>query len=122
MTEYNAVANDDILVLNETLLCRIDNKLAYYDFVRSESPHWNIYLILGIVTMSKLFLILVTILTLKGIQLCKYSTARAGFHHYDTTISGSNQSRFATSTYVFFQLWFAFSLYAFYYLFNYIYH
>ena len=57
MTQYNAVAKDDIRVLNETLLCRIDNKLAYYDFVRSESPHWNIYLILGIVTMSKLFFI-----------------------------------------------------------------
>lgn len=51
-TEYNAVANDNVLVLNETLLCKIDNKLTYYDFVRSESPHWNIYLMFGIITMS----------------------------------------------------------------------
>lgn len=45
-----------------------------------------------------------------------------GFHYYDTTMSGSNLSRFALSTYVFFQLWFAFALYCFYYLFNYIFH
>lgn len=63
---------------------------------------------------------LVIILTLKGIQLCKYSTARAGFHHYDTTISGTNQSRFAISTFVYFHLWFAMALYGFFYLFNYV--
>lgn len=53
MTEYSKVANGSVLVLNETLKCRIDNKAYYFDFVRNDSPHWNIYLCLGIVTMGK---------------------------------------------------------------------
>ena len=57
---------------------------------------------------------------MKGVQLCKYSTARTGFHYYDLTLAGTNQSRFALSTYVFFQLWFAMALFGFYYLFNFI--
>lgn len=51
INNYTAVANGTVAALNETLGCRLDNKGYYYDFVRSESPHWNIYLILGILTM-----------------------------------------------------------------------
>ena len=61
---------------------------------------------------------MILFLIVKGIQLCKYSTARAGYHHYDTTITGSNQSRFALSTFIFFHLWQGMTLYCFYYLFN----
>lgn len=100
--------------------CIIDNDEAYYDFIRPDSPHWHIYLILSIIAMSNLIHNIVIILTLKALQLCRYSTVRAGFHHYDSTISGTNLSRFAVSSYVYFQLWFAFAIYSFYYLFNYI--
>ena len=41
-------------------------------------------------------------------------------HYYDTTIDGANQSRFAMSSYIFFQLWFHMALYGFFYLFNFI--
>lgn len=44
-----------------------------------------------------------------------------GYHYYDRTIDGQNASRFAISSYMFFQLWFAMALWAFYYLFNIIY-
>lgn len=64
---------------------------------------------------------MIVFLILKGVQLCIYSTARAGFHHYDTTLSGNNQARFAISTFVFFHLWQGMALYCFYYLFNIIY-
>ena len=40
------------------------------------------------------------------------------YHYYDETIDGANQSRFALSSYIYFQLWFSMCLYAFYYLFN----
>ncbi len=64
---------------------------------------------------------IVIILLVKGIQLCKFSTTTVGYHYYDKTIDGQNASRFAVSSYVFFQLWFAMALWAFYYLFNLIY-
>lgn len=95
--------------------------MRYYDFIRSGSPHWNLYLSLGIAVMSTFLFILVIILVLKAIQLCKYSTARAGYHHYDTTIAGVTASRFALSSYVYFELWFAFALFAFYQCWNYVY-
>ena len=34
-TKYESVANNTVAALNETLGCRIDNKLYYYDFVRA---------------------------------------------------------------------------------------
>ncbi len=40
------------------------------------------------------------------------------YHYYDDTINGANSSRFALSSYLYFQLWFSMCLYAFYYLFN----
>lgn len=49
---YGNVATGHVQDLNETLHCQIDNKLYYYDFIRSDSPHWNIYLALGIIAMS----------------------------------------------------------------------
>jgi hypothetical protein len=45
-----------------------------------------------------------------------------GYLYYDKTIDGTNTSRFALSSYVYFQLWFSMALYSFFYLFNYIYH
>ena len=54
---YEQNKNGSILVLNETMHCQIDDQLAYYDFVRPQSPHWTIYLILSILAMGILFII-----------------------------------------------------------------
>ena len=63
---------------------------------------------------------IVIIIVLKGIQAGRFSLARTFYHHYDETIDGANQARFAISTYVFFQLWYFICLYAFFCLFNFI--
>lgn len=54
-------------------------------------------------------------------QAGKFSLVRALYHHYDDTINGANEARFAASSYVFVQLWYFFSLYCFFYLFNLVY-
>jgi len=94
--------------------CKIDNKNVYFDFIRPSSPHWYIYLLLGPVLM-------IMILVLKGVQLCKYSTTTVGYYYFDRSIDGANTARFALSSYVLFQMWFGMALWAFYYLFNFVY-
>ena len=94
--------------------CILNEEEKVTNFISSTSPHWYIYIGLGIIAM-------IIFLILKGCQLYTYSTARAGFHHYDTTLEGSGQSRFALSTFVYFYLWQGLSLFCFYYLFNIIY-
>ena len=59
-------------------------------------------------------------MVLKGIQAGKFSLVRTFFHHYDTTIDGANQARFAISSYVYIQMWYFMTLYCFFYLFNFI--
>lgn len=79
-------------------------------------------MLLSLGLMCNYFLLCsVAVLVVKGIQLCQFSTTTVGFYYYDKTIDGQNASRFALSSYVFFQLWFAMALWAFYYLFNVIY-
>jgi hypothetical protein len=107
-------STNNISILTNSMMCKIDNKNVYYEFVKPSSPHWYVYLILSMVLM-------IIILVLKGIQLCKYSTTTVGYFYYDRTIDGSNASRFALSSYVMFQLWFGMVLWGFYYLFNIIY-
>jgi hypothetical protein len=94
--------------------CKLDNNNIYYDFIRPGSPHWYLFLFFSIILM---FIILI----LKSIQLSKYSTTTMFYHYYSRTIDGANLSRFALSSYILFQMWFAMCLYAFYYLFNVIY-
>jgi hypothetical protein len=60
----------------------------------------------------------VIILLLKSLQLAEFSLVKTFYHYYDETIDGANESRFALSSYVFFQLWFFLCLYGFFYLFN----
>lgn len=57
ISEYDNVADGTADVITNDLKCVIDNNDVYYDFVRPDSPHWNIYLTLSIVTMSKYLLI-----------------------------------------------------------------
>ena len=71
--------------------------------------------------MGKKIEILVILVILKGMQAGKFSLVRALYHHYDDTINGANEARFAASSYVFVQLWYFFSLYCFFYLFNLVY-
>ena len=53
MEEYDKVADGTTDVLTQDLKCVIDNNEAYYDFIRPDSPHWNIYLAFSVLTMSK---------------------------------------------------------------------
>lgn len=99
--------------VSDNMGCLIDDTGAYYSFFKPTSPHWYSYLVAS-------FFIMVIIIVLKGIQAGKFSLARALYHHYDSTIDGVNQSRFAASSYVFFQLWYFLCLYAFFTLFNFI--
>lgn len=108
---YNTNNDTSLSTLQNQMGCVIDNQNVYYEFVRPASPHWYMYLVLSLVLM---FLILI----IKAIQTCLYSTTDAGFHYYDKTINGNNTSKFALSSFVFFQLWYAMGLWAFYYLFN----
>jgi hypothetical protein len=68
------------------MMCKIDDKGAYFDFIRPDSPHWYIYLILSIFVMGKSIINVVLLLIAKGIMLGCFSTSKVGYHYYDSTI------------------------------------
>jgi hypothetical protein len=51
--EYEEVMTGEVDVLNSTMKCVVDDAdNTYYDFIRPDSPHWNLYLVLSIITMG----------------------------------------------------------------------
>jgi len=50
ISKYGTLTSID--PLSKNLNCLIDNKGSNYDFIRPASPHWYIYLLLSLTTMS----------------------------------------------------------------------
>lgn len=125
-TKYNNT--NSVSVLQNDMMCVIDNQSTFYLNKTSTMTLFGQAVHIGTFTCFCLldwcvshFAIVVIILLVKGVQVCYFSTTTVGYHYFDRTIDGQNTSRFAVSSYVFFQLWFGMALWAFYYLFNIIY-